>query len=256
MFSLNHIIWIIICIILCILGSIWVKKTNPEFKKVINYALILSIISEVAKVFSVVKLVPVANSNNYFPYIELNHLPLHLCSLQIVFFIFLKMSNKDNKLRPWIISFMYPSCILGGIFAILLPTIFNTTITVNQAFTHPISYQTFLYHTMLIIYGYFLFQSKEINLEKDGIKKSIIMIILLGTVFVYLNSAFTIPIYESGALTGVSHNTNFFFVSLPPIPITLTKSWHWLLYLCILLSLAVLLINLLYLPIVKRKRNV
>ena len=43
--------------------------------------------------------------------------------------------------------------------------------------------------------------------------------------------------------------TNFFFTYIPPIPIALTKTWHWILYIAVLLVLCAALIALLYIPV-------
>lgn len=255
MFSINHFIWIGICFVLVILGCIYFKKENPSFKKIISITFYFALASELIKVFSVIEMVPIEGKDGLYPYLELRYLPLHLCSLHILSFIYLKFSKKNSTFKTWLLSFMYPSCILGGIFAIILPTIFSTSISVKEAFIHPLAYQTFLYHTMLILFGIYISRNKEVNLEKDGFRKSIISICLLSFLSLYLNSIFTIPVYENGKLISVAATTNFFFTSLAPLPIPFTSKWNWLIYLIVICLVAFMLIYVLYLPIIRRNKR-
>ena len=255
MFSINHFIWIFICFVLVGLGYICLSKDNPSFKKIVDIAFYFALISELIKIFSVIEMVPIDGKDGLYPYLELRYLPLHLCSLHILSFIYLKFSKKDSAFKTWLLSFMYPSCILGGILAILLPSIFSTSVSVNEAFTHPLAYQTFLYHTMLILFGIYISKSKEVNLTKDGFRKSIVSICLLSFLSLYLNSIFTIPVYENGKLVSVATTTNFFFTSLAPLPIPFSSKLHWFIYLLVICIIAFGLIYLLYLPIIKRDRH-
>lgn len=255
MFSVNHFIWIGICVALIVLGCVYYKKYNPTLEEVVNVAFCFALLSELVKILSVIEMVPIVGKEGFYPYLELRYLPLHLCSLHIISFVYLKFSKENSAFKQWLIAFMYPSCILGGIFAILLPSVFSTSISVSEAFIHPLAYQTFLYHTMLILFGIYIYQSKEINLKGDGFIKSIVAVSLLGFVSIYLNSMYTIPMYENGKLVAVSSTTNFFFTSLPPLPIPLEYKWHWFIYLLIISVLAVTLVYVLYLPIIKRSKK-
>lgn len=256
MFSTNHVIWIIICIILIIIGTICIKKYKPSFKTIIDIAFYTAISSELIKVLSVVEMVPIAGKQGLYPYMELRYLPLHLCSLHILFFAYLKINKKRNEITRWLLSFMYPCCIVGGILAIIIPSIFSTSIKTSEAFTHPLAYQTFLYHTMLVLFGIYLFDNKEAKLTADGYKKCMILLFALSFVSIYINSIFTIPVYENGQLISVASTTNFFFVSTPPIPVLLNEKIHWFIYLLILVVLATVLVGLLYLPMFIKKRKI
>lgn len=59
MFSLNHIIWIVICALIATIGIVCTEKTKPSFKTMVNICFAIGIISEIIKIFSVVELVPI-----------------------------------------------------------------------------------------------------------------------------------------------------------------------------------------------------
>lgn len=255
MFSLNHIIWIIICAVITVICVIYVRKSKPTFKTMVNICFMVGVVSEFIKIFSVVELVPIMGGNGFYPYLETRYLPLHLCSLQILLFAYLKISKKTNDTIYHIICFMYPCCIIGGILAIIIPSIFNTSISVSQAFTHPLAYQTFLYHTMLIVFGIYLLENNEIRIRMDGYKKALITVFVLGFLAINLNSVFTTPIYNNSGLLAVSGITNFFFTAVPPIPIAIDYKWQWMLYIFVIALLAVILIGIVYLPVYLREKK-
>ena len=66
-------------------------------------------------------------------------------------------------MRENILAFMYPTCIIGAFMALMMPSIFTTSIPVEKAFISPISYQFFIYHSMLIALGIIIVKSKEID---------------------------------------------------------------------------------------------
>ncbi|MEE3424484.1 MAG: hypothetical protein VZR26_02835, partial [Erysipelotrichaceae bacterium] len=120
--------------------------------QVLNICCIICVLSEFTKVFGVIEMVPSADGSIIYPYIPMNHLPLHLCSIQILLIFYVRFVAKGNA-RENLLSFMYPSCLLGALAALAMPSIFSTSITVDQAFTHPMAYQFFIYHAMLIALG-------------------------------------------------------------------------------------------------------
>ena len=234
MFSIQHIIWIVISVVLIALGVVIVKKKRPTLMQVLTSACVVCVASELVKVFSCLQLVPSADGSILYPYLELQHLPLHLCSIQLVFIFWCRFGRgtvAENRTKQFLLQFMYPTCAIGAPFAIILPSIFNTTITVSQAFTHPIAYQTFLYHALLIVLGIYIPMSGQI----------------------YLNSLFADVTYVNGKLSAVNYVTNFFFVFKTPIGIALNTKLAWMVYVAILVALAFLLVWLLYLPLRKTR---
>ena len=84
MYTLNHFIWIGICALVITLSIILLRKYKPGLKCVLTIACVVSVISELVKTFSLMKLVPSADGSMFYPYIELKNVPFHLCSIQII----------------------------------------------------------------------------------------------------------------------------------------------------------------------------
>ena len=256
MFSIQHFIWVAISLALIAAGLVALKKKKPSLRQVLTIACIGCVASELIKVFSCIELIPSADGSILYPYLELQHLPLHLCSIQI-FFIFYcrfgKGSIAESKAKQLILQFMYPTCAIGAPFALALPSIFNTTITVSQAFTHPIAYQTFLYHAMLIILGIYIPMSGEVSFSWKTYRKTMGILGLITFAQIYLNSLFANVTYVNGKLASVDYVTNFFFVFRTPIGLALNTKLAWFIYVGILVALAFVLVWLLYLPLRKSR---
>lgn len=251
MFTVNHLIWIGICVILLILGFYYLNKCRPTLQQVLNIACIGAILSEVTKTFSVLQVVPATDGSTMHLYMELGHLPFHLCSIQIIF-IFIARYGGKSKWRDDLLAFMYPTCTAGAFLAILLPSIFDSSISVSQAFTHPLAYQYFLYHVMLILLGMYIAMSGEVRIQARHMKSSFGILALLAFVSLYLNSMFAVPTYVNGELISVNYTSNFFFTQRTPIGIALTEKWHWFVYYGIIALLAVALLGAFYLPFMKK----
>ena len=152
MFSFYHILWLILCALLITISVVMLKKYRPSLKQVLTIACVVSVCSELIKTISMIQIVPSSDGTMFFPYLELQHLPLHLCSIQILMIFYCRFA-KESSTKEAILAFMYPTCIAGAFLALMMPSIFNATIEVTQCFTHPIAYQYFLFHSMLIILG-------------------------------------------------------------------------------------------------------
>lgn len=248
MFSTNHIIWLIICFALIGAGLYYLLKKRPPLRQVLNIACYICIASEVIKVFSVIKMVPSSDGSLMFPYLELTQLPLHLCSMQILFIFFARYA-KDSRFRENLLAFMYPTCGVGAAFALFIPIIFGATIDVSQAFTHPLAYQYFLYHVMLILAGMYIPFSGEFELKPRHYLTTIGFLSALAFISLYFNSMFATPTYVDGQLVSVDYATNFYFTYTPPIDIPLTEIGHWYIYFSVIAGMAISIIALFYLPI-------
>ena len=253
MFTIRHFIWIAICIVLIILFLSLYEKKKPDLQTVLTYCSWVCIASELVKIFSVIRMVPSTNGTVMYPYIEMNHLPLHLCSIQILL-IFYTRYTKNRAMRESILAFMYPSCLLGATAALLMPSIFRTSISVEQAFTHPLSYQTFLYHTMLIILAVCIARSGEIHWQWKHVFNTFRIAAIAGIVSVYVNSMLASPTYVDGKLVSVDFWTNFMFTYDNPLGIPMTKITHWYLYLVILCAAVAVLVILCFLPLLRKKK--
>ncbi|MBR5969196.1 MAG: YwaF family protein [Lachnospiraceae bacterium] len=252
MFARNHLLWIGICLLLIVCAFAWLKKRKPPLRAVLSVYCVLAVLSEFIKVFSSIRMLPVAGESGLYPYLDIGHLPLHLCSMQVLL-IFLVRFTGNNKLRDTILAFMYPTCAAGAFFAVLLPSIFPSSMDVSEAFVHPLAYQYFLWHSGLIILGFYIPVSGEISLTPRRLLQSILLLSGMGFGSLYINMIFSRPVYDGGHAVSLEYVTNFFFTAQTPIGIPLLEKGHWILYYLILQFLAILLMTLLYLPFMKKR---
>lgn len=247
MFSSYHCAWLAICLTVICLAVRYLRRERPPLQNVLSAACICCVLSELTKTLSVLKLVPSADGTAMFPYLELRHLPLHLCSIQILFIFYTRFA-KSGRGRDMILAFMYPTCVAGAVLALLMPSIFGESIEVYQVFTHPLGYQYFLYHAMLIILGLYIPMCGEVDIRPKHYPTTLVLLLGLGIFSLYLNSVFAVSVYENGVLQSVDFTTNFFFTYEPPLGIRFTQLWHWYLYLGVIVAIAVVVIGLFYLP--------
>lgn len=254
MFTVYHFIWLGICLALFAFAYHYLKKHRPKLKNVLSFACAVSVLSELTKTLSVLEMVPSADGSTMHLYLEMQHLPLHLCSIQIIFIFYARFA-KDSRAKETLLAFMYPSCTLGAFCALLMPSIFSTSIRVDQAFTHPLAYQFFLFHVMLVVLGIYIAACGEVNIQPRHYLSTLGILGALGFFAIYFNSMFAVPTYVDGVLVSVEYSTNFFFTQRTPIGIELTEKWHWFLYMGIILTLAAVLIALCYLPFFRRGKK-
>ena len=254
MFSWQHFVWLGICALLVAFAIIKYRKGSASLNQVLNICCIICVLSEFTKVFGVIKMVPSADGSIIYPYIPMNHLPLHLCSIQILLIFYVRFVAKGNA-RENLLSFMYPSCLLGALAALAMPSIFSTSITVDQAFTHPMAYQFFIYHAMLIALGLIIAMCGEVEWEWKHWRNCLIIIALAGFISLYINSMFASPTYLNGELQHIDFWPNFFFTYQNPLGIKLTKITHWYIYLVILSVLIIVLTWICFIPVIKKNRN-
>lgn len=254
MFTWRHLLWLVICggIVFVIVRDY--NKKRPGLIKVLTSALIVALLSEFTKIMAVIELVPSSSGELLLPYLPLNHLPLHFCSIQIVLIAVAKLTGNEKR-RETLLAFMAPTCVIGGLLALLMPSIFTTTISVEQAFTSPVSYQFFIFHSMLIALGLIITRSGEIEWSMKHFRNTTLAVFLLAFASIYLNSIFASPTYVDGELVSVDFWTNFFFTYRNPLGIKITELWQWHLYLMIIALLATLLLYLFHLPLIRRKKR-
>lgn len=254
MFSVYHCIWLAICGCLLLAAVVWLRSRRPPLDWVLSVACVGCVLSEVTKVFSVIQLVPSSDGETWYPYLELQHLPLHLCSIQLVLIFYVRFAKK-GRVRDAVLAFMYPTCMLGAFLALLMPSIYGSSIEAAQSFTHPLAYQYFLYHTMLIVVGGYIALSGQVAIRAKHYFSTLALLGGLAFASLYFNAMFAVPTYENGVLVSVDYTTNFMFTFQPPLAITLTELWQWQLYLAVIVLLAVVLLALCYLPFWRRERQ-
>ncbi|MBQ2764706.1 MAG: YwaF family protein, partial [Firmicutes bacterium] len=133
MFSFYHILWLILCAVLICASVLLLKKYRLSLKQALTIACVVAICSELIKTMSVMQIVPSGDGTMFFPYLELQHLPLHLCSIQILLILYCRFA-KEGKVKEAILAFMYPTCIVGAFLALMMTSIFIATIDVSQSF--------------------------------------------------------------------------------------------------------------------------
>ena len=253
MFSTVHIIWLVISAVIIIISLTAIRKNNIPLEKILNIACIICILSEVIKVFSSMQLVPSADGTTMYPYMLPQHLPFHLCSIQIIVIFYVRFAG-EGKLKEALQAFLYPTCIIGAVLALIMPSIFTGgTLELSQAFTHPLAYQYFLYHTMLVILGVSIVITGEVELKRKHYFSTVGILGVLAFISVYLNSMLAAPTYVSGKLMHVDYTPNFFFTVKLPFDIVYTEIWQWYLYVACIAVAAIIVIALFYLPYFKKK---
>ena len=251
MFSWQHFVWLGICAVLIVIALSLYSKKKPAFNTVLNYCVIICFLSEFTKVFNVIEMVPSQDGSMIFPYIPMNHLPLHLCSMQILFILYVRFSD-NSRMRKNLLTFMYPSCLLGALSALAMPSIFTTSITVDQAFTSPMAYQFFVYHTMLVVLGIVIARSGEIAWEWKHYIQCMVIALVLGFLSLYVNSIFASPTYLNGQLQHVDFWPNFFFTYNNPLGIKVTTIQQWRIYLVILALVMAVLCFFCFLAVIRK----
>lgn len=209
MYTTSHFIWLAICSTIVISVLYWLKKNRLTLKDVLSGACIVCVVSELVKTLSVLQVVPSSDGTTMHLYIELNHLPLHLCSIQILF-IFYARFGRNHDVKETLLAFMYPSCTLGAALALAIPTTLSRVGEAN-AFTHPQLYQFFLYHSMLLILGVYIAMSREVHIRFWHYLSSMGILGGLGFASIYLNAMFASPTYMNGELVSVDYSPNYFF---------------------------------------------
>ena len=208
-FGVKHLIIVAVCAVLIAVLSVLSRKL--KFKTVAKALFGVGIVSEIIKIFYYI----VTNEAKYGGLLPKTDLPFHLCSIQIIFIAIVVISNND-KLKRFILSFMVPSCLFGGIAAIFLAT----SSSLNGLFV--ITGQYFLYHVAITVFAIYLLTSKEIELGLKDYFNCLKFLLIMMFFAIYINSA-----VSSDAVT-----TNFMYVVNPPqsgLPF-LNENHGWLVY--------------------------
>ena len=234
MFGTKHLI--IIAVSICLIIALTLLTKKMKFKTICKSLFITGIISEIIKVFFYI----IRNEQQYGGILPKTDLPLHLCSIQIIFIAIVCIS-KNEQLKRIILSFMLPSCLFGGIAAILIPasTALNSWV---------ITFQYFIYHIAIVVFALNIFMNKEIKLTIKDYLSSILFLLFMMFVAIYVNSI----LYDGNP------NINFMYVASPPasgLPF-LTEKYGWFTYICHYGLLTIFCITLCYIkPIINAIKN-
>ena len=231
LFGYKHIIILVICAITMVLGYLFCK--NKKLEKVVLWMLIIGIVSEVIKVFYYV----IRNEATHGGYLPKTDLPFHLCSIQIIFIAILHYSKNDNFKRL-LMSFMLPTCLIGGIAALLIAT------DSSRNGMWILSLQYFGYHVAISIFALYLLTNKEMKWTIKDMLNCLKILGLVGLISIYINSMLS---------DGVS-NINFMYTVKPPqdgLPY-LNLNQGWFVYILKYASVAIVAVVLTYIkPVVE-----
>lgn len=232
MFGTKHIIVLAVCAVYIAAMLALLAKKRPPLRLVIRALFAIGVISETLKVFTYI----VINEKTYGGYLPKTDLPFHLCSVQIIFMLIIVLTENE-KIKGVLRAFMLPTCLIGGIAAMLLPTsssISNSVITV----------QYFLYHSSIVIYAVYLYMTDEVHFTLRDWRNALLMLLAFFFIAIYLNS--WVNDYE--------HNINFMYVVNPPVENLpyLNKNHGWLVYMIHYAALAFFAVTMCYIkPVAK-----
>ena len=229
LFGTKHLILIAISAVL-IVGLYFVAR-RFKFATVAKTLFCVGIVSEIVKIFYYI----VANEEKFGGVLPKTDLPFHLCSIQIIF-ISVVVLAKSESLKRFIISFMVPSCLFGGIAAIIIATDSSRNSNI-------ITVQYFLYHIAITVFALYVLTGKEYKLDIKDYFNCLKFLLIVMFFAIYINSMLS---------DGVK-NTNFMYVVDPPqkgLPY-LNKDNGWLSYILRYAGLILVCVSLCYIkPII------
>jgi hypothetical protein len=94
-------------------------------------------------------------------------------------------------------------------------------------------WRAFLYHSMLVILGVYIGQSKECAIHFRDLKWTVLILLCLDFGSFYLNSMMATPYYQGDQLMGVGNVVNYFSSYNNPLGIVMSDKVQWFLYLLI-----------------------
>ena len=193
LFGTKHIILIVLTLLLVALGYFLVRKL--KFKTLTRAMLYVGIVSEVIKVFYYI----CANEEKMGGILPKSDLPFQLCSIQIIFILILNLTS-SARIRRFLTSFMIPSCLVGGLAAVLIAT------DSSRNGMWIITLQYFVYHAAIMIYGLYLLTCKDTKPTLEGYFDCLKLLLVLMFFSIYINSM----MYDG------TSNFNFMYVVKPP----------------------------------------
>ena len=93
MFSTGHLLWIGICAVLIVAGTLACLRRRPTEDRLLKICLAIGVLSEAAKLFSVMRILPMVDiavkgaaleyipAGQYTPYLEMRYLMAEVCGL-------------------------------------------------------------------------------------------------------------------------------------------------------------------------------
>lgn len=232
MFSLEHFIWIGICVLM-VGGLLWLSlRGRWSRRKASTVMAVIAAASELCKIFTHIQ--PAAGGGGV---VEPGALPLHLCSI-LIFLVFFCAVSRDERRVGMVASFCTPIAIWGGVLAILMATS-------GVDFTEPYAYQCFLYHAGLVWWAVHMICMGQVELGRAAYVRNLGVLAGLLVVMLWVNSALSV------------YDTNFFYVVRPPVKgLPLLNLDHgWYVYFITLVVLGLTALTSVHLPAMLRQRR-
>ncbi len=230
MFTLNHFIWLGICLVI-ILGVVLVNyKFKFSLKSNLTVYVVICIVCEILKMTTHINYV-YEDDVLVRAYLSPRGLPLHLCSIQIFFIFALRFFVKKETTQQKLLLFMFPTMLIGATLALLIPT--N-----GVDFTNPRLYEYFPYHAYMVGFSIYLVVNKHIKINFKAIIRNYGFVCMLFIFELWINSILS------------AYDTNFLYLQEPPMDglplLNLNNGWY--VYLCVLVIAGVVLLGTVQLP--------
>ena len=235
MFSVNHFIWLAI-VLVTIIGLLVLQKTKKiKNDTIITYMFIMSIISELIKIFS--NLIQTSEGGTV---LDPADLPFHLCSIQIFFIFALKFLIKTEEGKQKLLGFMAPTMLVGGALALFIPT-------VGVKFTKLQVYQYFIFHANIITFAIYVLKERLVNYTWKSFFRNISYLGMLALIATWINSLLSVT----------NPKVNFFYLCRPPmenLPI-LNLNNGWFAYFITLVLIALIFMFLFHYIMIKLNKK-
>lgn len=208
-FGTKHLILLAVCALA--IPAVFFAARKWKLEKLTKVLFSIGVVSELIKVFYYI----IANEASYGGILPKTDLPFHLCSIQILFIAMVRFVP-SRKVKELLLSFMIPSCLLGGIAALLIAT----TSSLNGGWILTLQY--FGYHCAIVAFALILLTSNVMELTVKHYVNCLKFLVGLMLFAIYINSI----LYDGNP------NINFMYVASPPqkgLP-WLNEDQGWLVY--------------------------
>jgi hypothetical protein len=203
MFSLEHFIWIAISIVIIVGALLLQKKFKLSFNFVLNFMLVISVISEVVKISC--NLLPSPHTEGGM-YLDPGDLPFHLCSIQIFLMFGLKFFVKSQNTKQVLLGFMAPTQMLGAVIALFVPT-------VGVNFDNIQVWQYFFFHAFLISFAIYIVKEKLVDWKLKNYFYNLGLIGSMALICMWINSFLSVAAEVDGSF----RRANFMYLTYPPM---------------------------------------
>ena len=263
-FRPGHIIFILISLVLITLGLFVVRRRKPTIEQLIRAFLPVAVACEAIKLFLTIQIVPLVDAvvvdgqliyqetGAFSPYLESEHLPFELCSLQIIFMA-CTLLVRDPAWKRRLYSVIYGTALVGGLLALILSSIAPEFETTHAFLTSPRAWEFFIYHSMIIVLALSIALDETCGLRFGDIRWVGCAIVVLDYISLYLNSMLSVPVYQEGEIKGLTYALNFLSSYDDPIGLTLSDKPRYLAYFAARYLIGAVLLALAYLPFLRRR---